>query len=261
MSKRALALAKRYGKKTDIIEIYKEIMEEKRRNGELVEDTTESAYRITAFPKKNSVGEAVYKDYSIITNDEQIRVMKWGLVPHWLKAQGQSEQTIQKAEQIRLSTLNARAETLFEKPSFRTPIIRSRCIIPSTGYFEYRHNEDGSKTPYFIFCSDSDLFSMGGVWDQWIHPVTHEVIDTFSLITTEANRLTGKIHNGGKNPRRMPLILSPEDELRWLDSTLKKAEIEGLLKPFGEKGMDAYPVKESFIHMELHDPAIIERVA
>lgn len=265
MSKRALALAKRYGKKTDVIEIYKEIMEEKRRNGEIVENATENAFRITAFPKKNTRGEVVYKDCSIITCEEQIKVMKWGLIPYWLKAKGQSEaaiaEAIKKADQIRISTLNARAETLFEKPSFRTPIMSRRCIIPSTGYFEYHQNSDGTKTPYYIYMKSEDLFSMGGIWDSWIDPTKNEVVETFSLITTEANELTGKIHNGGKNSRRMPLILTPEDESRWLDANLKKEDIVKLLKSFEAANMIAHPVRNTFIEGDIDNPLIVEKVA
>ena len=116
-------------------------------------------------------------------------------------------------------TLNARADTIFEKPSFREPIIKKRCLIPSTGYFEWRH-EGVKKIPYYIYLKDEKIFS---------------------IITTDTNPLTDYINNA---KHRMPAILSKEDEEKWLDPTLPKKEISSLLKPFEAERMDAFTIKK-----------------
>ena len=119
-NKRALALAKRYGRKTDIIEIAKEIIEEQ--------------YRISAF---------THPLCPLITKNQSIEAANWGLIPHWVKA-------ADEAQKIRKICLNARAETVFSLPAFRSPVITKRCLIPATGYFEYHHREK-AVIPYYIF--------------------------------------------------------------------------------------------------------------
>lgn len=143
-----------------------------------------------------------------------------GLIPFWIKAK-------QEAEEIRKMTLNARADTIFEKPSFREPIIKKRCLIPSTGYFEWRH-EGVKKIPYYIYLKDEKIFS---------------------IITTDTNSLTDYIHNA---KHRMPAILSKEDEEKWLDPTLPKKEISSLLKPFEAERMDAFTIKKNHQKMKLY---------
>ena len=133
MSKKAQQLAARYGRKSDIIEIAKEILEEQ--------------YRQAAFTNP---------DCAIVTTSEELEVRKWGLIPFWCK-------TEEDAEKMRKFTYNARSETVFELPSFRGPILSKRCIVPSTGYFEWRHETDGTKSPYFIYVKDLDIISFGGV--------------------------------------------------------------------------------------------------
>ena len=205
MSKKAKELAARYGRKSDIIEIAEEILAE------------QSKVNAFTFPK-----------YPIITVEPEIQAYNWGLIPFWVK---DGEQ----ADELKRMTLNARADTIFEKPSFREPIMRRRCIVPSTGYFEWRH-EGKNKIPYFIFVKDEAIFSMAGIYDEWLDKDTGEIVKTFSIITTDPNPLTDYIHN---TKHRMPAILSPEDEERWLDPKLAKADIEGLLRPFPVEKMDA----------------------
>lgn len=242
MSKKAKEVAARYGRKTDIIEIVKEIIEEQS--------------RINAFA--NPI-------YPIITNNEEIQALQWGLIPYWVKAKENTEQGKEEAEKeafkIRKGTYNARSETIFEKPSYRTPILKRRCLIPSTGYFEYHHNDDESKTPYFIYLPDEEIFSMAGIYDTWVNPKTGKVFNTFSMLTTQANELTYQIHNGGKNPHRMPVIISKENEEKWLDPKLDKLDIQSLLKPFEASQMDAYVIdRDLFLNGDPHDPRIMERV-
>lgn len=225
MSAKAIKLAARYGRKSDIVEIYQDMLNEQ--------------YHVNAFN---------FPKYPIITQSDEVQVFNWGLIPFWTKNE-------KSAEEIKLMTLNARADTIFEKPSFREPIMKKRCIVPSTGYFEWRH-EGTKKIPYYIYLKDESIFSMAGIYDRWLDKETGEEYDTFSIITTDANPLTDYIHN---TKHRMPAILSKEDEKKWLDSSISKTDIESLLKPFEADRMDAYVIENDFIKKAPTDPTILQR--
>ncbi|MFR1236299.1 MAG: SOS response-associated peptidase [Barnesiella sp.] len=194
------------------------------------EQITEN-YHITAFTNP---------DYPVVTGDKNIQVFKWGLIPFWIK-------TRNDAEEIRKMTYNAKAETLYEKPSFREPVKCHRCLIPSTGYFEWRH-EGNSKIPYYIFLKDEEIFSMAGIYDIWEDPETGDLLHTFSIITTTANSLTSYIHN---TQERMPVIIPVGEEERWLSDSLSKDEINAFLKPYDAGKMDAYVIVRNFLKWTL----------
>jgi len=230
-SKRAMALTKRYGiKQADFIEIAKEIIEEQ--------------YKITAF---------THPSCAIITDTNKIETAKWGLIPHQTKS-------LEEANKIKKMCLNARAETVFDLPSFCVPIMSERCLIPVTGFFEFHHSGK-SVIPYYIFLKEEEIFSLGGLYDCWENPATHEISKTFTVITTPANELCAQIHNGGKNPFRMPLIISRKDEYQWLDKSMKTNDIQQFFKPFDKDKMTAYPVSKDFIKKSPDDPSIIEKAA
>lgn len=157
--------------------------------------------------------------------------MSWGLIPSWV-------QTPAQAAQIRSKTLNARAETVLEKPAFRQAVRRRRCLVPADGFYEWRAFQ-GKKYPYFIFLKDKSVFSFAGIWEEWVDPETGEVIKTYSILTTEANPLLAKIHNTKK---RMPVILPPAEEKAWLSAGAGEAVLRSLLRPFPAELMAAYPV-------------------
>ena len=123
MSKKAQRLAARYGRLLSVVEIAEKIIQEQ--------------YHVSAFTNP---------EYPIITSDPEVQVYNWGLIPFWAK-------TKKAAEEIRTKTYNARSESIFNKPSFRSSIKTCRCIVPSTGWFDWRH-EDGKKIPYFIYLKD-----------------------------------------------------------------------------------------------------------
>ena len=229
-SKRALDLAKRYNRKTDIIEIVQEIIDEQ--------------YKVTAF---------THPVCPIVTNDPSIQTAKWGLIPGWTK-------TSEEASKIRKMTLNARSETIFNLPSFRNSIVKRRCLIPSTGYFEF-HHEGKEAIPYYIFLKDDAIFSLGGVYELWKDPSTNELSKSFSILTVPANEICTFIHNGGKTPFRMPLIISKENEEYWLDDSLKSDEIKNLFLPFDNNRMGAFPVSKDFLKKNPDDASIIEPAA
>lgn len=141
----------------------------------------------------------------IITSEEPkiIQHFNWGLIPHWAKD-----------ESIRQYTLNAKIESLEEKPSFRE-ITHQRCLILSDGFFEWQWQDSKGKNKqkYLISLPSEELFAYGGLWSQWENQNSGEIINSYSIITTEANKLMSEIHNSKK---RMPLVLTPDNEEQWL---------------------------------------------
>jgi putative SOS response-associated peptidase YedK len=180
----------------------------------------------------------------VITNEEpdKVSLLYWGLIPFWVKDEA-------TALHIRLHTLNARAETVCNKPAFRHCVVTRRCLVLVDGFFEWRQ-VNGKKYPYCIKLKDNIPFALAGIWDTW-----HDM-KTFSVITTEANSLMAEIHNTSK---RMPVILTRANENRWLDSSLPPDEVKLILKPYDPAEMYAYPVDRSIIKMGLNttDPSIL----
>lgn len=151
--------------------------------------------------------------------------LRWGLIPYW-------------AKEIRIGSnmINARSETLLDKPAFRVPFLRKRCLIPADGFYEWQKHGNGQKTPFRITLKDRKLFSFAGLYDTWMSP-EGEKISSCTIVTTQPNALMSPIHN------RMPVILSAEQEQLWLDRTIQRPEdILPLLTPYPENQMHAYPV-------------------
>jgi putative SOS response-associated peptidase YedK len=142
----------------------------------------------------------------IITDEapEIITHYNWGLIPSW-----------SQNEDIRKVTLNARIETLEEKPSFKNSI-KKRCLVIANGFYEWQwlDSKGKNKIKYEISIKNEDLFAFAGIYSQWIDTTTGLIRNTYSIITTEANPLMAEIHNTKK---RMPVILKPEDESKWLE--------------------------------------------
>ncbi len=165
----------------------------------------------------------------VITNEQNdtIQFYQWGLIPTWASAE--------KANELSNLTLNAKAETIFDKPSFKNSILTKRCLVLIDGFYEWRH-EGKQKIPYYISLKNNETMALAGVWSKWIDPESKLPKLTFSIITTEANELMEYVHNTKK---RMPLILTKEAENKWLQNTLTKTEIIDLMKPFDQKLMKA----------------------
>ena len=152
-------------------------------------------------------------------------------MPFWAK----DERT---ADNIRMKTFNAKAETIFEKPSFRTSIKSKRCLVLVDGFYEWQH-KSGNKYPYYIRLADESAFALAGIWDRWENKSTGEEERTFSIITTEANPLLAEIHNTKK---RMPVILKQADEQNWLAVDLEVDDIKSLLQPYDGDDLKAHTV-------------------
>ncbi len=154
----------------------------------------------------------------------------WKLLPQWVKNDVEARKYA--------NTLNATAEEIFEKASYKNYITRNRCLVWVDGFFEPHHPDAKTTIPYYIYSADGNPFSLGGVYSNWVNQDTGEVIKTFSIITTPANELLGQIHNEKK---RMPLIISPSDREKWL-GPLSKEEIIQMMVPLPDGILAAYPV-------------------
>lgn len=151
--------------------------------------------------------------------------LKWGLIPPWAKDEKGASRMI-----------NARAETLEERPAYREAFRRKRCLIPADGFYEWQTKPGGAKQPYRIKLRDGGLFSMAALYEIWTAPDGRKV-GSFSIVTTEANPLMAGIHD------RMPVIVRREDESLWLDRTMTDTErLKRLLVPFPADEMEAYEV-------------------
>lgn len=182
-------------------------------------------------------------------NPDLIQLFQWGLIPSWT---GSKEQ----ADQIRFRTFNARAETITEKPSYRKPIQSKRCLVAAKGFYEWQHRGE-KKIPYYIFLPDAEMFSFAGLYDTWLDKNSGELLNTFSIITTTANSKLEIIHNTKK---RMPVILSKQNEEVWLDPSLQGEKVLNLLKPIPGDLLEAYTISPliSKRGVEKNIPGLIE---
>ena len=190
----------------------------------------QEAFPDTAFPPKYAprFNVAPTQPVLAIPNDgkNKANFFVWGLIPSWAKDPG-----------IGNKLINARGETLAEKPSFRGGFKYKRCLILADGFYEWKA-VPGSKTkiPHFIFLKSRKPFAFAGLWDEWHSPEGGSLRST-TIITIEPNELMATLHN------RMPLILNPNDYAQWLDPAPQTpANLQHLLRPFPADEMSAHPV-------------------
>jgi putative SOS response-associated peptidase YedK len=170
-------------------------------------------------------------------------MLKWGLVPSWAKDVS-----------IGAKLINARSETVTEKPSFREAFKKRRCIIPADGFYEWQRT-GGKKQPYFFRMQDEHPFGFAGLWEKW-KAIDGQVLETCTILTTEANEVLQPVHD------RMPVILHPDDYELWLDADMRKLDLaKELLRPFPASEMLAYPVSPSINSPLSQGAQLIERTA
>lgn len=178
--------------------------------------------------------------------EPQLEMMKWGLIPSWWK----------KAEKIPFSTFNARDDKVFSSGLWRS-VYRKRALVPATGYFEWTKPEKGSKTPkqkFYFHPKQLDIFSFAGFYDTW-KDVEDKEWKTYTLITTEPNKEARAVHD------RMPVILHPEDEPKWLEpSRVKREDIEPFIHPLEDNGLEVYEVSSDAKAYEYNDEGRIARL-
>jgi putative SOS response-associated peptidase YedK len=193
-------------------------------------DVIQTAFDLTSIPAEMTprYNIAPTQPVAVITNDnpKALTFHRWGLIPSWAK-------DIKIGNQM----INARSESVSEKPAFRSAFKRRRCLIPADGFYEWR-KEGGEKTPMFIHLKDRPVFAMAGLWEIWHSPDGGE-LRTCTIITTEANSFMQTMHD------RMPVILHKEDYDFWLSPDEEPvARLQALLKPFEPEAMTAYPVSK-----------------
>ena len=169
-------------------------------------------------------------------------MMQWGLVPHWAR-------DIKAAQR----PINARAEGIEEKPMFRDLLRSKRCIVPASGFFEWKQ-EGGRKVPFYFHVRDDPVFAFAGLYDIWSNPAG-TTLSTYTIITTAANELMAPIHN------RMPVILTQENEFRWLArEPLSPDEMGALLQPDTTGRLESYMVSSRVNSPAIDDETLISRV-
>jgi putative SOS response-associated peptidase YedK len=167
------------------------------------------------------------------------RAYRWGLIPHWAKDKS-----------IGYKTINARGETVAAKPAFRAAFRQRRCLVPASGFYEWKVLP-GGKQPYLIGLKSGALFAFAGLWESWIGPEGE--LRTFTIITTEPNELMARIHD------RMPAIVAPDQYARWLDPSLTRpAEIQPMIARYPAEEMCAVPVDSRVGNARNQGAALIE---
>ncbi len=173
----------------------------------------------------------------------QLVLMRWGLIPAWAKS-GKTD----------YSMINARAETLAQKPTFRKLLSFQRCLVPANGFYEWKAGTNG-KTPYYIHLKDESLFAFAGLYDRWKDDQGNELL-TYTIITTTPNPLMAGIHD------RMPVILPKDAEEAWLNpDETEPAHLTPLLRPYPAEGMVAAPVSRAVNNVRNDSPDLLKPLA
>lgn len=154
----------------------------------------------------------------------ELHSLRWGLVPAWAKD-----------ETLGSRMINARAETIQEKPSFKEPFKTKRCLVPADGFIEWE-NTKGGKKPHYFTLQNNALFAFAGIWSEW--KKNGGWLRTFSIITTDCNALVHPIHH------RMPVLLAPENYNTWLDTSTETATLKSLLTPFPADSMERIAISK-----------------
>jgi putative SOS response-associated peptidase YedK len=171
----------------------------------------------------------------------ELALFYWGLVPHW-----------SKGPDSRFSMINARAETVHEKPAYRDPFRYRRCLIPTEGFYEWKAGA-GGKQPHFLYLPERKSFAMAGLWEHWQDAHGNE-LESCAIIVTKANSSVAPVHD------RMPVILEPEQYAAWLDpGNYDVATLGGMLIPDADLQLDYYPVSKAVNSPRNEGAALMER--
>lgn len=189
----------------------------------------------TLFEPVHHVSGFIHPKMPVVYHDGRGGVLDffyWGLIPRWSKNE-------EFAQSIRSKTLNARAESITEKPSFRSAVATNRCLVPATGFFEWHTSAAKQKVPHYIYLKEQQPFAFAGIYDEWLNHATGELINSYSIVTTAANPMMAHIHN---SKGRMPVILPAANEKLWIDPEIPLRDALTLLQPFDEQQMAAHTI-------------------
>lgn len=182
---------------------------------------------------------------AIREQDQQrtIDSLRWGLIPHWAKDKSIGNRMI-----------NARMETVEDKPSFKKPLKHQRCIIPADGFYEWRR-EGKSKQPFYIHRADNEPLTFAGLWEHWVDKETGEIVDSCTVITTAASLMMREIHD------RMPVVMDYERAKEWLNAeNVDPGRLTDILAHPGAVELDMYPVSDYVNNVKNDDENCVERV-
>jgi putative SOS response-associated peptidase YedK len=200
-----------------------------------VEEVPEVEARYNIAPTQEVLG--VYES----PDGREMTFYKWGLIPSWAKDTSMGTRLI-----------NARSETVTEKPAFRQAFKQRRCIIPTDGFYEWQRTE-ARKQPFFFRMHDERPFGFAGLWEHW-EGEGDQIINSCTILTTEANEVLRPVHD------RMPVILHPEDYELWLDTDVRKLDlVKEVMKPYPAREMVGYPVSISINSPRSQGAELIKR--
>jgi len=199
-------------------------------------DELEDRYRV-------EVSDAIRANYNVapsqtmpVITEDGLHMMRWGLIPKWAKD-----------EKIGYKLINARSETVFEKPMWKGIIKQRRCLIPANGFYEWQKNGK-EKQPFYIHLPDDSVFSFAGLWETWEHD--GKSWETYSILTTTPNNEMESIHD------RMPVILHKDDEAHWLAADTQE-DIEVLLRPYTDGKLETYEVSSDVNTIKVNNETLI----
>ncbi len=172
-------------------------------------------------PRYNIAPSQTIPAIALEGDSRQLKLMRWGLIPHWVK----------DLAEWKANLINARAETVDSKPSFKSSFKQRRCLIPATGFYEWSND----KQPYYFSLKDSKLFAFAGLWESW-QGDGNEAIASCTIITTKAKDLAAEVHH------RMPVIIAPDDYQTWLSGD--ENEAHNLLQPYAATAMELRQVSK-----------------
>src|SRR4029077_15903931 len=175
----------------------------------------------------------------------RLDMLRWGLVPYWAKD-----------IKIGYSLINAKTETVAEKPAFREAFKSRRCLIAADGFYEWKKLDAKTKQPYAITMKDRSLFGFAGLWERWKDKASGEIVRSFTIITTTPNEVCAPIHD------RMPVIVAPQDYGKWLGAdAADPVRLLHMLKPFSADAMMAFPVDAKVGNVKNDDASLVVPVA
>jgi putative SOS response-associated peptidase YedK len=175
----------------------------------------------------------------------RLDMLRWGLVPWWAKDL-----------KVSFSNINAKAETVAEKPAFRDAFRERRCVIPADGFYEWKKIDAKTKQPYAIVMKDRSVFGFAGLWERWKDRASGEMIQSCTIITTTPNEVCAALHD------RMPVILEPKDYARWLgEEATDPPHLMAMLRPYPAEAMEAYPVSARVGNVKNTDATLFEPLA